>query len=199
MRRRESAKYRITTTLVAIAALVVAGMASAGVCRAGETAAAGEDPEGLTAPPEIPFIDTEQFDITLSASLREEVPDASVRIISRVSPDSVPERLDRWLYAVKRLGGEVTVTPDPERVGQEKIIGDILVSIVVRGYQLIRDAFRYAPAMDYNVQVMYDPSDGHLTRVVFNRKPEPPDDPDKTLRRLAEDPGPGFQLEGKTP
>jgi hypothetical protein len=53
--------------------------------------------------------------------------------------------------------------------------------------------------MDYNVRVMYDPSDGRLTRVVFNRKPEPPDDPDKAIRRLAGDPGPGFQLKGKQP
>jgi hypothetical protein len=132
MGRNASTKYRMTTALVVIA-VIVAGLGPAGVCRAGESATAGEDPEGLTAPPEIPFIDTEQFDITLSATLRDDPANAPVRIISRVSPDSVPERLDRWLYAVKRLGGEVEVMPDPERVSQEKIIGDIFVTIVVRG------------------------------------------------------------------
>jgi len=42
------------------------------------------------------------------------MPQVDVVFYEKVSPNQVPERLQRWLSAVERSGGKVRVTPPPK-------------------------------------------------------------------------------------
>ena len=62
------------------------------------------------------FVDLPQFDRQLSQSLNAGMPQVDVVFYEKVSPNQVPERLQRWLSAVERSGGKVRVTPPPNEI-----------------------------------------------------------------------------------
>jgi hypothetical protein len=123
--------------------------------------------------PRINFVDSSQFDADFSRLLKTGPARVTARFIGTVSVNNIPERLDKWLSAVRYLGGRIDIQPEPE-TETAKILGEFIVSLAVGSYLLATHVLRYDPAMDYNAAVYYDRADGNLTRVVFTRKPDPP-------------------------
>lgn len=123
--------------------------------------------------PRIDFIDSRQFDTDFSKLLKTGPDRVTARFIGTVSVNKIPERLDKWLSAVRYLGGRVDIQPEPA-TETVKVVGDVLISLAVGSYLLVTHVLRYDPAMDYNAVVYYDRADGTLTRVVFTRKSDPP-------------------------
>lgn len=66
-----------------------------------------------TAPSQLSFVDINKFDNDLHASLVAHPDVVSVVFYEKVSPNSTPERLQKWLNVVEKTGGKVDVEPPP--------------------------------------------------------------------------------------
>lgn len=64
----------------------------------------------------ITFIDISKFDAELSASLAGKNEPITVSFYEKVSPNGVPERLQKWLTTVERSGGTIDVEPPPNEL-----------------------------------------------------------------------------------
>ena len=64
-------------------------------------------------PSQLSFVDINKFDNDLHASLLAHHDLVSVVFYEKVSPNSTPERLQRWLNVVEKTGGKVDVEPPP--------------------------------------------------------------------------------------
>jgi len=70
-----------------------------------------------TEPPKpvVTFIDLQKFDDQLSASLSEIKDPVAVNFYSPVTPNEIPQRMQKWLAMIEQSGGKVNVTtPDGE-------------------------------------------------------------------------------------
>jgi len=115
----------------------------------------------------INFIDSRLFDKDLSFQLKQTPKFVEIGFLSPVNLNQLPPRIDKWLYAVEKLKGEVSLAPEE---GSGRVIGDIIVDMAVGAYNLAKQTITYYPAIHYNATVYYHPSDGLLTRIVFIRK-----------------------------
>jgi hypothetical protein len=115
------------------------------------------------------FVDSQQFDDQLRAALSQEVPDVTVSFHGEsVTVNRVPERLDRWLYAISsRSGGSVQLQPDPERAASRAIGIMAALSLASGAYRWVREEIAYRPARHWNAIAYYEPGGEALTRVVF--------------------------------
>jgi len=68
------------------------------------------------ASPQLSFVDLPKFDRDLSTSLGASFKTVNVAFYEKVSPNQVPERLQKWLSAVERSGGAVRVNPPPNEI-----------------------------------------------------------------------------------
>ena len=59
----------------------------------------------------IVFIDIGKFDSELHASLVEKSEPVVVSFYDKVSPNAMPERLQKWLTTVERSGGKIEIEP----------------------------------------------------------------------------------------
>ncbi len=133
----------------------------------------GTGPAAVAAPktPEtIRFVDMSPFDSELSESLGRAPERVRTTFVSPVNANRIPPRLDKWLYMVEQLGGEVTAVGEG---GGKGAIG-FLIELGAGAYELARQAKLYAPAINYDATVYYDTGTGNLTRVEFTRKPDTP-------------------------
>lgn len=57
------------------------------------------------------FIDISKFDRDLSGSLQDKTASVEVAFYDKVSPNNVPDRLQKWISVVEADGGKVLVEP----------------------------------------------------------------------------------------
>jgi len=62
------------------------------------------------------FVDIAKFDRDLSTALTGGVPEITVVMYDKVSPNQTPDRLQKWLNGVERNGGQVNVSPPPNEL-----------------------------------------------------------------------------------
>ena len=62
------------------------------------------------------FIDVAKFDRDLASAMTQKNEVTEVAFYERVSPNSVPERLQKWLAVVEAKGGKVLVEPPPNEL-----------------------------------------------------------------------------------
>jgi len=55
------------------------------------------------------FIDIANFDRELTSSLSSHISSVEVMFYEKVSPNKIPERLQKWIAAVERSGGQVKI------------------------------------------------------------------------------------------
>ena len=68
------------------------------------------------ASPQVSFVDLPKFERQLSTSLGASFKTVNIAFYEKVSPNQVPERLQKWLSAVERSGGAVRVNPPPNEI-----------------------------------------------------------------------------------
>jgi len=68
-----------------------------------------DDPADALAQTKLQFVDLQQFDKDLSHSLSKAAPTVEIDFYGKVSPNSLPERLQPWMAAVEANGGRVKV------------------------------------------------------------------------------------------
>lgn len=61
--------------------------------------------------PDLLFVDISKFDDQLATRLASNSAVVSVGFYDKISPNSFPPRLEKWLKAVEKNGGQIAITP----------------------------------------------------------------------------------------
>ena len=70
--------------------------------------------------PNLNFIDIAKFDRDMAVSLADKYEAVEVKFYEKVSPNSMPERLQNWLSSVEKTGGKVEVKrPEGEPIPKD--------------------------------------------------------------------------------
>jgi hypothetical protein len=69
-----------------------------------------------SAKSEVMFMDIKKFDQDLYRALHTSEPEVKVVMYEKVSPNSTPDRLQKWLNAVEKNGGKVDIEPPPNEL-----------------------------------------------------------------------------------
>lgn len=144
-------------------------------CLAGALLLACASPRPPIAPEsvDLTFLDSRSFDQQLSSTLAAGPTVVAVDFIADVSPNALPERIDRWLYAVSSRGGPVRAERDP-RLARERAFGaDVAITLALRTYAHVREQMIYRRAAGHAAIVYVDPAHDRVTRVLFFRMPSP--------------------------
>ena len=83
-------------------------------CAATEPITSAVEPTAAGA--KISFLDIPKFDRDLSISLQEKNKTVEVAFYDKVSPNNVPDRLQKWISVVEADGGKVLVEPPPNEL-----------------------------------------------------------------------------------
>ena len=81
------------------------------------------------------FLDISKFDRDLSGSLQDKNASVEVAFYDKVSPNNVPDRLQKWISVVEFNGGKVLVEPPPNELVSRSplaalsLIGTLITSI----------------------------------------------------------------------
>jgi len=74
------------------------------------------NPAGLNLPEQqLSFVDLSKFDRELGAALSSDLKEVDVLFYEKVSPNKIPERIQKWISAVENSGGKARIeTPSNE-------------------------------------------------------------------------------------
>ena len=81
------------------------------------------------------FLDISKFDRDLSGSLEDKNASVEVAFYDKVSPNNVPDRLQKWISVVEADGGKVLVEPPPNELVSRSpfaalsLVGTLVTSI----------------------------------------------------------------------
>lgn len=133
-------------TLIAVLVLFVAGCASE--IKSSQITEPGN---------QLSFVDIGKFDNDLAASLNDKNETVSVSFYEKVSPNQMPERLQKWISSVDQSGGRVRVDPPQGEVAPKDpftIIG-LIASMVggAKNFAEFRTNKTYEVAKDRNAVI----------------------------------------------
>jgi hypothetical protein len=72
--------------------------------------------ENAKASPMVGFVDIDKFDRDLTASLVEPLEVVNVSFYEKISPNAIPQRIQKWISATEKNGGRVTIQPPPNEL-----------------------------------------------------------------------------------
>jgi hypothetical protein len=130
------------------------------------------------AKPEIDFVDLQQFDRDLGASLSATLPRVEVAFYDRIAPSALPPRLQRWLGASDQGGGKLRVVPPPGSVTPRNPL--LLISMISSLWSGQKVAAEIAAerslrvAHNYDVRMLLRQDERGETvvdRIVFEQRP----------------------------
>ena len=114
-------------TLVVVFSLALASCAS----NVPLSSAVETTPTGV----KLSFLDISKFDRDLSGSLQDKNASVEVTFYDKVSPNNVPDRLQKWISVVEADGGKVLVEPPPNELVSRSpfavlsLVGSLITSI----------------------------------------------------------------------
>jgi hypothetical protein len=82
------------------------------------------------------FIDIANFDRELTSSLSSEISSVDVMFYEKISPNKIPERLQKWFAAVERSGGQVKVETPPNEPTSKSAM--TILSLIGTAYSAIK-------------------------------------------------------------
>ena len=118
-------------------------------------------------PVQLVFIDSRIFDEDLSRSMWDASPEITVNVPVGFNLNKIPERVDRWLYAVKESGGKVVA--EPEQPPRTRGLISALIEVIVAIFVKLDEMRLYSPSENYNATLLYR-EDGMVSKVVFERR-----------------------------
>ena len=89
------------------------------------------------------FIDIGNFDRELTASLNAPLDSVDVVFYEKVSPNKMPERLQKWISAVERSGGNVKVETPPNEPTPRSAL--TILSLLGTAYSAIKNQITPQP------------------------------------------------------
>ena len=118
--------------LAFVAAAALLGACANETDRTGNTTNARRAPGVERAPKDVVYFDSEVFDLQLSRSLRSTHPVINVKPSDTITINAIPPRLNAWLVAVQRRGGNVNlVTMKKGKDGKQEEFLQILLPIAL--------------------------------------------------------------------
>jgi hypothetical protein len=131
-------------------------------------------PVAVVPKPELQFVDLQGFDRDLYGALSAPLPRVDVAFLDRISPNALPERLQRWMAAVEKGGGVVKVVPPRSSVVAKNPL--MLISAISTLWSASRMAhemsvdaqFKAAQVFDADILLKVDDrGDSVVEKVVF--------------------------------
>lgn len=153
--------WHLVVVIVALTGFACAGSGG----ESGATAAGAVASSSADEPAQLVFLDSRIFDEELSDAMSDETSKIVVQVPGAFSLNDIPERMDRWLYAVKDGGGKVAAEPENPSRGLVSAAIDLVVTLVGK----IDEIRLYRPAQDYDATLLYR-EDGTVTRILFDRR-----------------------------
>ena len=89
------------------------------------------------------FIDISNFDRELTTSLQARMDSVDVIFYEKVSPNKIPERLQKWIAAVERFGGHVKIETPPNEPTPRSAL--TLLSLLGTAYSTIKNHIASQP------------------------------------------------------
>lgn len=134
---------------------------------------------GIGLPPakqSFDFQNSDQFDLLLSSSLREDWPVTVSFSDSNIGSTALPARLDRWVSKTKNTKGKVYLCPSSSEQNYEVIL-TVLKVLAEVSYNTWKDYETYKPVKSYNLKVYIKNTDlekenGKITRMEWMPKSE---------------------------
>ena len=117
---------------------------------------------------ELVLYDSITFDAKLSSTLGTRMPIVTVNVIAPFSANNIPERIDKWLDSVQKYGGQVALKPDPDYPPNRGL--GLILNLLSKVYDLAKEVLIYSSVKNYNVDVLYKPANGEITKFVFQLK-----------------------------
>lgn len=161
--------------LQAIAAVLGAALAGVASTASAQTTAA-EAPRAAA----VAFIDIPKFDRELHAALSNQTDPVNVTFYEKVSPNKVPERLQKWISIVEKTGGKVDIEPPPDEPVPK---GAFLLSLLgalwsaVKAFTEIQEESQYLAASKRNAVISLERDATRqivVARVTFVARPTAP-------------------------
>jgi len=116
----------------------------------------------------IVFINSSTFDEDLSRILKDKKPIVTVFFVDSIGLNSIPERLETWLVAVKKLGGQVSKQAvKPQEVATRFLPYIKLIMFAVDIVRKIADEYKYTGAGNYDAVIRYREDNGAVIAVDF--------------------------------
>ena len=118
-----------------------------------------------SAPGQISFIDADAFDVSLQNAMTQQLPTIEVLPTAAIGLNSLPPRLSRWLTAVARSNGQVTLEPGM------KTQASVVVDLLGEAYNQIQQNMMYQAAAGYNAVIYQQQGAGSVEKILFTAKP----------------------------
>ena len=107
------------------------------------------------------FIDVAKFDRDLASAMSQKNDVTEVAFYEKVSPNSVPERLQKWLAVVEAKGGKVLVEPPPnELVSRSPFAALSLVGSLISTIKCLAN---------FNSEKIYEAANGRYAVISLQR------------------------------
>ncbi|PCI40516.1 MAG: hypothetical protein COA73_15655 [Candidatus Hydrogenedentota bacterium] len=120
----------------------------------------------IDATKEVTFLDLSGFDEDLSMNLGDRNKNVVVVAPAKFSLNNIPERLEKWLSAVKDSGGKVQAKEEKTTVATRGILG-ALIDLTVSAVKAKKGLDQLETAENYNVLLTYDKQTGQVKDVLF--------------------------------
>lgn len=132
-------------------------------------------PEVAVEPkPNLSFVDLQTFDRDLSSSLKAPLPAVDVAFYDRITPSTLPERLQKWMASVEAGGGSVKIVPPKSTVTAKNpfMVISAATSLWSANKMIkeaaVEDQFKLAKSYDAEIRLKVDDKgDTLVDRVVF--------------------------------
>jgi hypothetical protein len=100
----------------------------------------------IDGPPKakVTFIDVANFDAELASSLNAPLDSVEVLFYEKISPNKMPERLQKWISAIERSGGNVKINTPPNEPKPRSPLA--LLSLLGSAYSPIKSFVDAQPA-----------------------------------------------------
>lgn len=171
----------VPSALVLAAVLSAPAYAQSGPApeAAPETAAAAVQPAPAAAaepaappPASVVFLDSSLFDNALSSQLAAGKDQVEVAITGKISLNSIPQRMDKWITAVATKG-EVALTQQADAPLKPKFVLGLLPTIfsfikMARAENLVDPASKYNASIQYHLDRS---GEAVIDKIMFVKKP----------------------------
>jgi hypothetical protein len=132
-------------------------------------------PEAAVEPkPNLSFVDLQTFDRDLSSSLKAPLPAVDVAFYDRITPSTLPERLQKWMASIEAGGGSVKIVPPKSTVTAKNpfMVISAATSLWSANKMIkeaaVEDQFKLAKSYDAEIRLKVDDKgDTLVDRVVF--------------------------------
>lgn len=126
-------------------------------------------------PSRVEFMDSATFDHQLAEALHTSQDEVTVVPLAPVGLNQMPQRLDKWLSAVKESGGKVKAAPVETTAdgGQARGIIGVVIDVVLSLFDLGREKALYSSAANYDAMLFYDKASGQVKEMVLRKRHKP--------------------------